>query len=131
MASAADARIRKIENELQQLSVDHHPNAVSLLSRVFVELSVDAYIASHSLPVPKSSKLRHKIQHVLVDLVKRQKLTSEQAHPLRTALQKDSFLAPSIDMLNDYVHTGLVYPAPADLRAHWNAMRSFFAAVWS
>ncbi|HTW94811.1 MAG TPA: hypothetical protein VMD30_08465 [Tepidisphaeraceae bacterium] len=129
--AVADGRVRRIEEELHRLSLDNHPNAVSLLSRVFVELSVDAYIAAQHIAVTRDANLRDKIQHVLVDLVNRGKLSPSQVHPLRTALQKDSFLAPSKELMNEYVHAHAGFSAPGQLRADWNAMRPFFAAIAS
>lgn len=125
-----DGRIADIADELRRLSLDGYKNAVSVMFRVFLELSIDTYIAARSL-TPGAEKLRVKMQSVVSDLVTRTKLTQQQAKPLRRALQKESFLAPSIDEMNEYVHSAAVYPAPVDLRAYWDTLQPFFIAVWS
>jgi len=132
--AVTDARAEDIEAELRKMHIDEFPhgfpNAVAVLFRVFLELSVDAYVDKHGL-TPANEKLRTKMQAVLSDLLKATKLTEQQARPVRRALNKDSFLAPSIDLMNDYVHNSSVFPAPGDLRAHWNSLQPFMVAIWS
>ena len=110
-------RIRAIEDELRSLVIDNHTNAVSVLFRVFIELSVDVYIDAHSLPRGTFDKLRNKLEAVLNDLLSHKKLTAQQASPVRKAMAKTSYLSPSIDLMNDYIHNPNVFPAPGDLCA--------------
>ena len=125
-----DSRAQQIEEELRGLHLETYPNAIAVLFRVFIELSVDAYVEANGIS-PKNEKLREKMRTVVDDLVSSGQLTKDQASPVRKALQKNSWLAPSLDLMNDYVHNRSVYPAPGDLRAHWSSLQAFFTAIWS
>lgn len=133
--SITPLRLREIEGELRRLSLANYTNAVGVLFRVFIELSIDAYMTRNSLPIKDKKgydlSLMQKLVSTANDLMSRKKLTKQQANPVLRAAAKDSFLAPSITVMNQYVHNSHFFPAPGDLRAHWNSLQPFMIAIWA
>jgi hypothetical protein len=126
-----DPRLQDIARELRKLSLSDHANAVSVLFRVFIELSADAYMDREKLPGSVDDKLTAKLLAVTADLISRQKLTKQQAAPVRLVCNKNSFLAPSTGLMNEYVHSKFIFPAPVDLRSYWDSIQPFITAVWA
>ncbi len=128
--NVTDQRAGYIDDELRQLKLSDYENAIAVLFRVFIELSVDVYIKKQGLGVSRDKTLSVKMQAALNDLVSRSRLTPEQAQPVRRALQSGSFLAPSMELMNAYIHNQHVFPAPGHLRAHWDSLQPFMMGMW-
>lgn len=126
----ADARTSAIVAELRILKLSSHPNAISVLFRVFLELSCDHHIESRKLKATVHDRLDTKLGTVLKDLLARQQLSQQQAKPVRTACQRGSALAATVGTLHDYVHNRHVFPATSDLRATWDSLQPFIVAIW-
>jgi hypothetical protein len=99
---------------------------VSVLFRVFVELSVDHYMNRESITAADP-----KLQLVAQHLIGEKKLTTAQAKPIRAAAQANTYLAASVTTMNDYVHNAAMSPSPTDLRAAWDSFQAFVTALWS
>jgi len=130
-APVSDKRCAQIAGELRKLSLVDHTNAVSVLLRVFLELSMDDYIDRFNLAnVSEDSVLAQKFRAVAKDLQERKLLTSQQGKAVARACQADSFLAATVMMMHQYLHNKHMFPEPASLRAAWDSLQPFISAAW-
>lgn len=129
--SIGQDRINEIYYELRQLHVEKFPNAVSVLFRVFLELSLDFYIRKHHLGTEERDRLNKKLLDVANDLKDKGKLDGQQFKVVRRAAQPDHFLASTVTTMHQYVHNRYFFPAPSDLRAGWDSLQPFTQAMWS
>lgn len=126
-----DPKIGQIERELRKLSLTHMRHAASVMFRVFLELSVDHYLDREKISPGHKPKLFHKIKLVKDDLLRKQRLTRDQAKPVARAHAADSMFAPSVELMHAYVHSKHVFPLTSDLRASWDGLQQFFLAMWN
>lgn len=118
-------RHRAIWEELQfHLNLDDHPNAISVLFRVLLELSVENYIEQNKLAsVTTNDTLAKRVLKVAEDLHKSGKINQKYLELLRKFPHADALL--SADTLNRYVHSPNFAPSPDHLRALWDWMADF------
>lgn len=127
-----DDRCNDVHHELRSLRVDDHTNAVAVMFRVFLELSVDHLISRESIGLPSHPTLKNKLQLVEDFLIKAGRMTSDQMKPVRTIRQSSKhFLGVSIDSMHDWVHSADWSPIPGDLLAGWDNLQKFFEAIWA
>jgi len=127
-----DSRVKSIEIELRGLLLEDYPNAIAVLFRVFLELSVD-YYRKHTLRRDQYAVKAHladKLLDVVGDLETKGELTKWEANPVRTAAQKNSFFVPSVVMMHEVIHNLHQNPSPTDLRAQWDSLQPFIVAIW-
>lgn len=125
-----EGRIHAMQIELRKLSLDEFSNAVAVLLRVFVELTVDDYIERTKLSVTGDS-LRHKMEQVNKDLLAKKKLNTQQSKAVAAAISGNLVLVPTVTTMNGYVHNKHLHAGPADLRAAWDNLQSFLMGCWS
>ncbi len=106
------------------------PNAAGVLFRVFLEVSLDFYIARCGVSVKSDTKLSGKITKVAEDLETKKTATSQQLINIRkVATTKTNIL--SINNFHDYVHSFKAQPSPDDLKIKWDNLQEFFEILWA
>jgi len=127
-----EPRISRISQELRKLRISDYPNGVSVLFRVFLELSLDAFLKQESRPVKQDYRLRQKLKEVADFLGQTNRLTKDQLKPVRRAAQRDqAFPAASISTFNEYVHSRALQPNTDDLLTAWEEFQPVFETIWS
>ncbi len=110
--SVTDERLCRIEWELRKLDLEQFTNAIGVMFRVFIELSCDSYIDRMKLPkIKERDSLSKKLKASAEDLQSHAKLSKKQETPVIKACQPDSLLAPSICLMNEYVHNPYLFPS--------------------
>ena len=129
--NVTDERLSRIEVELRRLDVEDFSNSVGVMLRVFIELSGDTYITRTGLQgVKEKDVLSKKLAAITKDLQLGSKLNEKQATPVLKACVGDSLLAPSIKLMNEYVHNPYLFPSASDLRNAWDNLQPYIIAVW-
>ena len=107
--------MNKIFEELKQIPVRTCPNASSVLLRVFLELSVDAYLEKYDLvknnaitACSSGESLQGKVGKVLNHMTQLGIMSNDLSKGIRSEINdKNSVL--SIESLNAYVHNEFFY----------------------
>lgn len=116
-------RHRAIWEELQfRLSLADHPNAISVLLRVLLELSIENYIGQTALAVGANDKLALRVLRVAEDLHRKNKIDGKYLGVLKKLQHADRLI--STDTLNRYIHSPDFAPSPDHLTALWDALAS-------
>jgi hypothetical protein len=114
-------RHHEIWEELQfRLDLSRHPNAISVLFRVLLELSVENYIKQTNLGVQEGDKLAARVVKVGKDLHANGKIDQKQLGVVRKFQQLDQLV--SADTLNRYVHSPNFAPSPEHLMSLWDSL---------
>jgi hypothetical protein len=118
-------RHRAIWEELQfKLNLSEHPNAISVLLRVLLELSVESYVAQAKLAtVHENDKLARKTLRAAEDLHSNGKITAKYRDVFKKAQNLDALV--SMDTLNRYVHSPQFAPSSDHLKAMWDTLAEF------
>lgn len=124
---AAQQRVRVIWEELQTLALRTHPNAVSALMRMLLELSVESYIAEHNLTAPDN--LSRKLGAVSNHLLDRQIIDRGYYDELERMRANDQLI--SIASMQRYLHSPDFGPMETELRTYWTRLGRFLVATLS
>ena len=129
-------KLNKIFEELKQIPVRTCPNASSVLLRVFLELSVDAYLEKYDLvknnaitACSSGESLQGKVGKVLNHMTQLGIMSNDLSKGIRSEINdKNSVL--SIESLNAYVHNEFIYPKADNLIIGWDNIETFFVLLW-
>jgi hypothetical protein len=131
--SVTVAKIGNIYRELKRLKLEDYPNAVSVLLRVFLELSADAVIDKSKVMTDRQlsgSKLRDKLVLVADYLKSQGKLSEEQVKTVKKAAADQHLIYASVTTFNQYVHNQSFSASPTDLRTAWDNLQFLFESIW-
>lgn len=124
---AAQQRVRAVWEELESLNLRDHPNAVSALMRILVELSVESYIAEHEIRVPDN--LSRKVGAVAAHLLHRQIIDRAYFDELERLRLNDQLI--SVASMQRYIHSPDFAPMEGELRTYWVRLGRFLVAALS
>jgi hypothetical protein len=132
-------KIAGIFEELRSLQLAKHKHAISVLFRVFLEMSVDEYLVTvakstltftnpkggHVSDKKLAAKVKETVDHlvqngagVAKDFIGVTKGTTDPNHPF------------SIDTLHAYIHNRHFSPTDSQLATAWDNAQFFFEKIW-
>lgn len=133
-----EQRIRTIFNELVSHSKNEFVESFAILTRVFLEMSIDYYgdanISGFSNKRDKNKgngkkyELGARLNDVFTSLKNDVKLESRYVKPTHSQISKECF---NYKTLSDYVHNPKHFLDEKELKTFWHNMQYFFKAIWS
>jgi len=122
--SGETARLKDIWDELQhKLVLTEQPNAIGVLFRVLLDLSVAHYIATHTVQIRENDNLAMKVDKAAAHMRLAGLMDAKHQTELRKFGQSEHIV--SAHTMNAYVHSLRFSPSPEHLAAMWNALSSF------
>lgn len=130
-----EAKANKIYRELRDLEVGRFKHALSVLLRVFMEISVDKFVEKYKLPTTyksstnKQLSLRSKLKNTIEYMTINGMATSNELKGARTITQGTDNMF-SMDTFNDYVHNRHFSPTIDALTTGWDNIQIFMQKLW-
>jgi len=135
--NVTNTKIAEIAKELRSLDLTKHAHAISVLLRVFLELSVDQYLTRHSIPLRTTpsggaravdKSLKKKVDEAVDHMIKAGVPRKELDGIRKASSDKNSPL--HVDTLHNYVHNAFYSPTERDLTVAWDNGLPFFERLW-
>jgi len=104
------------------------PNAVGVMFRVFLEISIDYFWEKNGNTFKSDTKLVGKITKVADYMEKNKIADNKQLKNIRTLTDKNHLLA--IEDFHSYVHSYKSQPSSNDLKLKWDNLQEFFEILW-
>ena len=129
-------RLAEIYKELRTLRLDIAPNAIAVLLRVFLELSVDHFLMADGQTLRFKNKgggqqwksLDKKLAETVATLVNQGVPKNEFSAITRSISVKTSPM--NVELLHLYVHNQHATPLPKELKAAWDHAQPLFERIW-
>jgi hypothetical protein len=125
----ADKKIKRVFIELKKLDVETYENAVGVLLRVFLELSLEAFLTANQVVFYDHEKLRNKMAKVADFWEANKILTRNQLTAWRNAAGSNDLF--SLNVLHAHVHSLQSIPKKRDLLRTWDEMEMYFMKLWA
>lgn len=106
------------------------PNAVAVLFRVFLEISLDKYIAVMNISMPGNPKLKEKIDKITAHMITNNIATHTQLLAIRRTSTGSLTDILNIQWFHQYVHNSTILPETDGLKAKWDNLQRFFEILW-
>lgn len=119
--------VKRIFIELKKLDVEEFESAVAVLLRVFLELSVEAFLTTKGIAFFDYEKLRKKMEKV-ANVWRADGVKKNEVSAWMNAASSHSLF--SLNVLHSYVHSGRSIPKKRDLIRTWDEMEGFFKKLW-
>lgn len=114
-------RHHQIWEELQfRLKLSDHPNAISVLFRVLLELAVENYLNQNSIVYHQNDKLSNRLLKVGNDLATKQLIDKKHLGVIKKFQNNDQLI--SADTMNRYIHSASFAPSPQHLTSMWDSL---------
>ena len=127
--SINNPRLNAIYYELKGIDIQF-TNSVSVLLRVFIELSLDCFIEANKLTkVTKDSKLISKVTEVANYLEQKKIVDAQVCKGIRSSANNKNDLL-GIETLHAYVHNAKFSPSAPNLIVTWDNIQLFIEKVW-
>lgn len=112
-----------------KLTFDDHPFSISVLIRVFLEMSVSHYIDKHKIELqnPKKTGLHDKVVAVAEDLYNKKRITGQESTSLK-ASSNNYFKASGAGQ--QYVHNIHMLPDKVSVNTMWDNLEPLFKGMW-
>lgn len=105
------------------------PNAVGVLFRVFLEISIDFFLEKEGITLLNDTKLSGKITKCCDVLENKNIAIKKQLINIRkVATDKNHILG--IQNFHDYIHSYKTQPTSSDLKLKWDNLEEFFQILW-
>lgn len=124
-----DDRLADLLRELRRLPLRDYPNAVGVLFRVFLELSIDAFIDAKGIAFPTNPSLSWKLNTAAQSLEDDGVMSKNELKPVRAAAQKGSLMPAAVTTMHDFVHNRHHRPDPDSLRTQWDNLSAFLTKM--